>query len=65
MISTPKFQSYQTVKIIDKDYERFGQVGTYVGPGVEAGEVEIKFEGAKPEAPQETDTFPASAVESI
>jgi hypothetical protein len=60
-----KFQAYQTVKIVDKDYERFGQVGTYVGPGAEAGEVSVKFEGATPDAPQETDTFPADAVESI
>lgn len=60
-----KFQAYQTVKIIDKDYERFGQVGTYVGPGADAGEVAVKFEGAEPADPQVTDTFPESAVESI
>lgn len=60
-----KFQSYQTVKIVDKDYQRFGQVGTYVGPGEVAGEVAVKFEGDMPDEPQVTDTFPEAAVESI
>lgn len=60
-----KFMSYQTVRITDKEYERFGQVGTFVGDGDVAGEVAVKFEGAKPEDEQVTDTFPEDAVEAI
>ena len=59
------FQTYQTVKITDVDYERFVQVGVYVGPGEEAGTLAVKFEGAAPGDPQETEDFPASAVGSI
>lgn len=60
-----KFQAFQTVKITDKDYERFGQVGTYVGPGEVDGEVSIKFEGEGDNAEQVYDTFPAEAVEGV
>ena len=59
-----KFQAFQTVKITDSDYERFGQVGTYVGPGEVDGEVSIKFEGDDGGA-QVYDTFPAEAVEGV
>lgn len=59
-----KFQSFQTVKITDKEYERFGQVGTYVGPGDVEGEVNIKFEAADG-GEQVYDTFPAEAVEGV
>jgi hypothetical protein len=59
-----KFQAHQTVKVADKEYERFGQVGTVVGE--KEGEVEIKFEAAAGgEAPQEFDSFPVEAIEVV
>jgi len=75
MLTIPKFQSFQTVRITSEaddngdQYERAGQVGTYVGPGAEPGEVSVKFEGvvteADPYPAQVIDTFPADAVGSI
>jgi hypothetical protein len=61
------FGAYQSVKVTDTAYERFGQVGVYVGPGDEPGEVAIKFENesGKPGDPQQTDTFPIDAVEAV
>jgi hypothetical protein len=64
-----QFQSFQTVKVIAEGYERTGQVGTYVGPGDEPGEVAVKFEGeataSNPFPAQVIDTFPADAIGSL
>lgn len=66
-----KFAAFQAVKVIDKEYERFGQVGVYVGPGEEPNESKIKFEAepvdgkVDPMAPQVTDTFPDDALEGV
>ena len=62
-----QFAAYQAVKIIDPEYARHGQVGVHVGPGVEPGEVAVKFENESgdPRDPQETDTFPIEAVEAV
>lgn len=67
MIVMPQFQSFQSVRITDaqdengQQYERAGQVGTYVGPGDEPGEVSVKFEGV----PTETDPFPAQVIDTF
>jgi hypothetical protein len=70
-----QFQSFQSVRITSEPdangdlYERAGQVGTYVGPGDEPGEVAVKFEGvptaSDPFPAQVIDTFPADAVGSL
>jgi hypothetical protein len=70
-----QFQSFQSVRITSEadangeKYERAGQVGTYVGPGDEPGEVAVKFEGVPtagdPFPAQVVDTFPAEAVVSL
>lgn len=73
MQTIPQFQSHQPVRITNEadangdKYERAGQVGVYVGPGDEPGEVSIKFEAeAGGEfAPQVIDTFPADAVQGL
>ncbi len=62
-----RFSMYQAVKVIDKEYERYGQVGVYVGPAPDAGEVSIKFENESgaPLAPQQIDSFPVEALEGL
>lgn len=61
-----KFAAYQSVKVTDKEYERFGQVGVAVGPGDVPGETNVKFESTKGgTAPQEFDTFPDEALEGL
>jgi hypothetical protein len=60
-----KFPAYATVKVTDKDYERFGQVGVYVGPGEERGTAAVKFEGEGAGAAQVIDDFPEDAVEVV
>lgn len=59
------FQVYTGVKVIDKEYERFGQVGQFIGPGEGAEEGAVKFEGDTPGAPQVIDTFPLDALEPV
>lgn len=49
------FQTYQSVKVKDTEYERFGQVGSYLGPGEEPGESLVKFDDGN-------DTFPNDAL---
>lgn len=61
MQTVPQFQSYQSVRIIGEGWERTGQVGVYVGPGEEPGEVSVKFEGV----PTETDQFPAQVIDTF
>lgn len=61
------FAAFQTVKIVGAEYERFGQVGVYVGAGDVPGEVAVKFENesGNPADPQVIDTFPADAVAGV
>lgn len=59
------FQVYTGVKVTDSEYERFGQVGQFLGAGDEEGEGSVKFEGDKPGDPQVVDTFPLDALEPV
>ena len=62
-----RFAMYQPVKVVDKEYERAGQVGVYVGPAPDAGEVLLKFENESGVAtdPQQIDSFPVDALEGM
>jgi hypothetical protein len=50
---------YNPVKVTDKDLQRNGQVGVYLGPGDVDGESVIKFEDDKP---GHHDTFKNSSL---
>ena len=52
------FAAHQSVKVIDAEYERFGQIGVHLGPGTDEGSVAVRFDDA-------TDDFPPEALEGI
>ena len=57
-----KFQAFQSVRVIDKTLDRFGQVGTSVGMDGEAEKV--KFEGEHG-GPQVVETFAPAELEGL